>query len=89
MNKETKPKILIVGSDSLARKAAVAITLRAGMEVVVDDSVYDVEPMGKVENLSIRPVSAPSTLKLRDERKDNHWRGGKRKKGGKVGYERR
>ena len=41
------------------------------------------------ENQLICPVDIPQMLRVKKERKNNHWRGGSTKKGGKVGYERR
>ena len=79
MNKETKIRVLIVDDDRVCRKLLAKLMIQLSYEIAD-------RPLNE---LSICPVDLPPVLELRKEPKDNHWRNGSTKKGGKVGYERR
>ena len=91
MSKEASPQVLIVGAGNQGLRAALKILMSHSISVAVVDSINDVNENIDTSKLSICPVDIPDIFKIKQKQKQDaqHWRGGSKGKGGKVGYERR
>ena len=80
--------VIILGDGGLLKKALIKSLLSSGVVIVDGDSAQG-EPCTKSEIDALTRLCRPPIDSLDfTKNQDNSWRGGSRKKGGKIGYRR-